>query len=93
MKFHLVIASPSFDEGLAFFLDELGFTLERITPSENPSLAILTGFGISICLDKNAEIGPVVIRISTEDPDIHGVEKTGPNGTKIIYGLNPDEKT
>ena len=56
MKFHLVVPSPSFDEGLAFFLDELGFTLERITPSENPSLAILTGFGISICLDKNVVI-------------------------------------
>ena len=93
MKFHLVVPSPSFDEGLAFFLDELGFTLERITPSENPSLAILTGFGISICLDKNVETGPVVIRVSTEDRDLHGVEKTGPNGTKIVYDLNPDEQT
>ena len=50
MKFHLVVSSPSFDKGVAFFRDELGFTLEKITPSENPSLAVFSGNGINLSL-------------------------------------------
>ncbi len=88
MKFHLVIASPSFEEGLRFFRDELGFSLEKITPSENPSLAVLSGHGLNICLDKKLEADQITIRVSTEDRDLVGTKKVGPNGTQIIYELD-----
>lgn len=91
MKFHLVIASPSFEEGLVFFLEELGFVIDEITPSETPSLAVLSGYGLTICLDKNAELEPVTLRVATEDKGLLGTEKVGPNGTKVVFGTNQGE--
>ena len=89
MKFHLVVSSPSFAKGVTFFRDELGFTLEKITPSENPSLAVFSGDGINICLDKTIQAAPVTLRVSTDNKDLLGIEKIGPNGTKVIYELAP----
>ena len=88
MKFHLVIASPFFEEGLSFFLDDLGFAIDKISPAETPSLAVLSGNGLTICLDKNAKLEPVTLNVTTEDKDLLGTQKTGPNGTKIVFGLN-----
>jgi quercetin dioxygenase-like cupin family protein len=85
MKFLLLVASPAFSEGLAFFHDELGFTIEKISPAENPSLAELSGHGLTICLDKNADVGPVSLSVITEDTDLIGTTKIGPNGTRIIF--------
>lgn len=85
MKVLLLVASPAFSEGLAFFHDELGFTIEKISPAENPSLAELSGHGLTICLDKNADVGPVSLRVVTEDTNLIGTTKVGPNGTRIIF--------
>ncbi|MCH1511954.1 MAG: hypothetical protein L7S58_00095 [Acidimicrobiales bacterium] len=85
MKVLLLVPSPAFSEGLAFFHDELGFTIEKISPAENPSLAELSGHGLTICLDKNADAGPVSLRVVTEDMNLIGTTKVGPNGTRIIF--------
>tara|TARA_B100000686_G_C16712989_1_gene930312 strand:+ start:523 stop:1611 length:1089 start_codon:yes stop_codon:yes gene_type:complete len=87
MKFHLVIPSPDFEEGLTFFRDELGFVLDKISPAETPSQAELSGYGLTIWLDKFAKLEPVTLRVATEDARLSGSQKVGPNGTKVIFGL------
>ncbi|MEM9305381.1 MAG: cupin domain-containing protein [Pseudomonadota bacterium] len=70
-----------FDETLAFFCDRLGFRVERIHPADRPRLAVVTGSGVRLRLDANAEGAPpeIVIR-ATESPAL-----TAPNGSRIEF--------
>ncbi len=68
---------------LAFFTERLGFRLERITPADDPCLALVFGRGLRILLRRGDEAaGTLQIPTDLEGDPQHEV---APNGTRIEW--------
>lgn len=81
----LVMATQDLNADLAFF-SNLGFRLDHIFPADNPAVAILSGHGLCIRLDRAADVAPATLYLLTDDPCAIGGEKTqltAPNGTRM----------
>ncbi|RYI14505.1 MAG: cupin, partial [Acetobacteraceae bacterium] len=70
---------------LPFYTKTLGFRLDMIFPADNPSVAVLSGHGVRLRIEKGASEAPGTLRILTDDPGFAGGEKSlvAPNGTKV----------
>ncbi len=60
------LPTPDLDAEMRFFVDGLGFRLERIGPADNPVYAGISGHGVSLILERSDERAPVVIRCQAE---------------------------
>lgn len=79
-------------DDLPFYTRTLGFRLDTIYPADNPQVAVLSGHGLRLRIEKGAPETPGTIRLLTDDPDFaEGArELVAPNGTRIEIGpLNP----
>jgi quercetin dioxygenase-like cupin family protein len=79
-------------EDLPFFTRVLGFRLDMIFPADNPEVAVLSGHGLRLRLQKGAAEDPGTLRILTDDPGFAGGARalTAPNGTRVeVEALNP----
>ena len=79
----LLQPSKNINEDIDFFT-KLGFRLNNIFPADNPSVALLSGHGINLRLDKNADCPATTIHLLTDNPAKIGDgadEITAPNGT------------
>ena len=78
---------------LPFYTRTLGMRLDMIYPADDPQVAVVSGHGLRLRIEKGAPEGPGTLRILTEDPDSFAGgarELTAPNGTRIeIDDLNP----
>jgi quercetin dioxygenase-like cupin family protein/catechol 2,3-dioxygenase-like lactoylglutathione lyase family enzyme len=71
---------------LLFFTKKLGFRLDMIFPADDPAVAVISGYGTHIRLERGATISPASLRLICNDaeafaggaPDLHA-----PNGTRI----------
>lgn len=82
----ILLPSQDLTKDMAFF-SELGFRLDQIFPSDDPAVAVMSGYGMQIRLDKNTENVPATILIFSDQPErIANGEKqvTAPNGTKVL---------
>jgi hypothetical protein len=71
---------------LAFFGNTLGFRLEAIFPADDPAVAVISGHGLRIRLERGAREAPGTIRLLCHDPAGFAggrTELTAPNGTRI----------
>lgn len=80
-------------DDLPFYMKVLKMRLDMIYPADNPEVAVLSGHGLRLRIEKGAKEAPGTLRILTEDPDGFAGgrrELTAPNGTRIeIDELNP----
>lgn len=80
-------------DDLPFYTKTLKMRLDMIYPADNPEVAVLSGHGLRIRIEKGATEPPGTLRILTDDPDgfADGARVlTAPNGTRIeIDELNP----
>ncbi len=80
-------------DDLPFYTKTLKMRLDSIYPADNPEVAVLSGHGLRLRIQKGAAESPGTLRILTENPDsfADGLrELTAPNGTRIeIDDLNP----
>ena len=80
-------------QDLPFYTKTLKMRLDMIYPADNPEVAVLSGHGLRIRIQKGASEAPGTLRILTDDPDgfAGGLrELVAPNGTRIeIDDLNP----
>ena len=87
------LPTQNLHEDLPFFTQHLKMRLDMIYPADNPEVAVLSGHGLRIRLQKGASENPGTLRILTENPDgfADGLRQlTAPNGTRIeIDALNP----
>ena len=78
---------------LRFFGERLGFRLETIFPADDPAVAVMTGHGLRIRLERGADDAPGTIRLLCEHPSRFAGDETelrAPNGTRIeIRGPDP----
>ena len=82
----VVLPSPDFDAALAFFRETLGFRLDAIHPADDPAIASLSGYGLRLRLDRDAEGPPPHLRIASAEPAalLNGArEITAPNGATV----------
>ena len=94
MQAQIVLPCQELDPNLEFFVDELGFRVRMITPADNPSVAIIQGHGIELCLDASssqagsrtfaADATPQTIRLVTERSQMRE-DVTAPNGTTVTF--------
>ena len=77
----VVVPCIELDPTLAFFTSELGFRIEMITPADNPNTAIISGYGLRLCLRVGGSGKDVSLRLSsaTRSPQL----LQAPNGTQI----------
>lgn len=52
---------------MPFFLKQLGFRLEEIFPADDPAVALISGHGVRIRLDRDVELPPGKIRLRCKD--------------------------
>jgi len=84
-------------QDLPFFSKTLGFRLDTIFPADDPAVAVMSGHGVRIRLERGAPEAPGTIRLMCGDPAAFAdgrTELTAPNGTRIeIIDANPPLET
>lgn len=81
----VVLPSKDLVRDMDYFTN-IDFKLVNIFPDDNPEVAIMTGHGIHIRLDKNVHCSPTTIHILTDDITQFNEGKTefvAPNGTLL----------
>jgi quercetin dioxygenase-like cupin family protein len=80
-------------DDLPFYTETLKMRLDMIYPADYPQVAVLSGHGLRIRIEKGAPEAPGTIRILTDKPDQFANGQRAlmaPNGTRIeIDELNP----
>ena len=69
------------DQTLDFFTAKLGFRIEMITPADNPNMAIISGYGVRLCLRSGGSGKEITLRLRTNDQPTQTLQ--APNGTTI----------
>ncbi|WP_295317000.1 cupin domain-containing protein [Roseobacter sp.] len=79
-------------DDIPFFTKVLGMRMDSIYPADDPSVAVFSGYGLRVRIEKGASEPPGTLRILTDDPDgfAGGArDLTAPNGTRVeIAALN-----
>ena len=85
------IPTQELRDDLPFFTKVLKMRLDMIYPADNPEVAVLSGHGLRLRIEKGAAEAPGTIRLLTDDPSAFPSRHlTAPNGTKVeIDDLNP----
>ncbi|MFY9824104.1 MAG: cupin [Thermoanaerobaculia bacterium] len=73
---------------LAFYTQELGFRLDMIFPADDPAVAVLSGHGLRLRLERGSDVaaGAGALRLLCRDPDAFAGgrrELTAPGGVRI----------
>ncbi len=80
-------------DDIPFFTKQLKMRMDMIYPADDPAVAVFSGHGIRIRVERGAPEGPGCIRILTDNPDdfADGARVLiAPNGTRVeIDELNP----
>ena len=93
MKAEIRLPTQELRDDLPFYTKTLGMRLDTIYPADDPEVAVLSGHGLRLRIEKGASEAPGTIRILTDDPDGFADGQrtlTAPNGTRVeIDELNP----
>ncbi len=71
---------------LPFFTEGLGFRLDAIFPADDPSVAVISGYGLRIRLERGGSGAPGVLRLLCRNAAAlagGALELTAPNGTRV----------
>lgn len=93
IRAEVLLPTQELRDDIPFFTKKLGFRMDEIFPADDPSVAVFSGFGLRVRIDKNADCAPGVLRILCDDPILIAggdTELTAPNGTRVeIVQLAP----
>ena len=88
-----VIPTDDLRADIPFFTKTLQMRMDTIYPADDPKVAVFSGHGISICIDKDAPGSPANINLLVEEPKEFAsgkTELTAPNGTQFtVLQKNP----
>jgi mannose-6-phosphate isomerase-like protein (cupin superfamily) len=77
----VVVPCFDLDETLSFFLNSLGFRVEMITPADNPNTAIISGYGVRLCLRSGGSGRDITLRLNSNSRQTQTLQ--APNGTTV----------
>jgi mannose-6-phosphate isomerase-like protein (cupin superfamily) len=82
----VVLPCTELQDTLRFFTERLGFRLDAIEPADNPRVAVVSGYGVRLRLERGSSGVPGLIRLACRDPAAFAggaTELTAPNGTLV----------
>ena len=94
-KIHAEVLLPTKEllKDIPFYTEVLGMRMDMIYPADNPTVAVFSGYGLRLRIEKNADVPPGKIRVLCKEPKDFANGKNSlqaPNGTKIeIERLDP----
>ncbi len=87
------LPTGNFSDDLPFFLKSLGFRLDKIFPADDPAVAVISGHGMCIRLERDSDNPAGVLRLLCNEPGQFAGGETvivSPGGTRIeIADANP----
>ena len=93
IKAEIRLPTSELRDDIPFFTKTLGMRLDMIYPADDPEVAVFSGHGLRLRIEKGAAEPPATVRIRCDDPDAFASGKrelTAPNGTRIeIDEMNP----
>ncbi len=84
----VVLPCDDLQETLDFYIDVLGFRLDRIAPADDPRSAWISGHGLSIELERGSADSPGHLKLACDQPEQFGNgsrEVVAPGGTRIEF--------
>jgi mannose-6-phosphate isomerase-like protein (cupin superfamily) len=82
----IVLPCADLDPTVEFFVDRLGFRLDAIFPADDPSVAVLSGHGVTVRLDATADGAAGHLRLlCDETARAESASVVAPNGTVIDF--------
>ncbi|WP_299738142.1 cupin domain-containing protein [uncultured Roseobacter sp.] len=81
-----VLPTQELRDDIPFYTKVLGMRMDMIYPADDPSVAVFSGHGLRIRIDRHAEVPAGRLRILCDDPMAFAEGKTtlhAPNGTRI----------
>ncbi|MFT6676734.1 MAG: quercetin dioxygenase-like cupin family protein [Sulfitobacter sp.] len=92
-KAELVLPVQDLKTEMPFFLGQLGFRLETIYPADDPAVAVVSGHGLRLRLERDADVQPGKVVLYCDDPAALGgadTVLTSPNGNRVdLQDANP----
>ncbi|MEP4199180.1 MAG: cupin domain-containing protein [Aliishimia sp.] len=89
----LILPVQDLKSEMPFFLEQLGFRLDTIHPADDPAVAVISGHGVRIRLDRGSRAAPGHIRLYCDDRtqlENGPTTLTTPNGNTIeLHDANP----
>lgn len=85
----VVLPCPDLESTLAFFQDRLGFQLETIFPADDPGVALISGHGLRLRLERGSNAPPSCLWLPRSAVPTSGEpvkDLLAPNGTRITFG-------
>ncbi len=84
----LVLHCVDVSQALQFYVEQLGFRLDVIFPADAPRVAMISGYGMRIRLDRDADAAPATLYLSCKGQWQHGFDTSekplAPDGTRIF---------
>lgn len=92
IKAEILLPTQELRRDIPFFTKTLGMRMDMIYPADDPTVAVFSGHGLRVRVDKAADVAPGRMRILCEDPAQFAKGQTiltAPNGTHVdIVALN-----
>ena len=82
----VLMSCATLEPTLSFFTGQLGFRIDAIYPADDPSTALISGYGLTIRLVRGATGGVFVVHLVCDDPAATGAGVTSlraPNGVNV----------
>jgi quercetin dioxygenase-like cupin family protein len=75
---------------MPFFLNDLGFRLDTIFPADDPAVAVISGHGLRLRLERDSKAEPGLVRLYCDTPPSDLTSLITPNGNHVeIHDANP----
>ncbi len=75
---------------MPFFLNSLGFRLDTIFPADDPAVAVVSGHGLRLRLERDSDAAQGLVRLYCDTPPTSETHLTTPNGNRVeIHDANP----
>ena len=68
MQAEMLLPTRDLTADMQFFTRKLGFRLDTIFPADNPAVAVISGHGVRLRLQRGAPVPPGTLRILAHDP-------------------------
>lgn len=85
------LSCADLDATSTFFIEQLGFRLQRIYPADAPTVLTLQGYGLRLCLVRDAKRDSQTLQLyqSADSPNSRCTNLMAPNGTCIELLTDP----
>ncbi len=84
----IVLPCTDLKETLDFFTDVLGFRIDMIYPADSPRIAIVSGYGTRLRLDRDSDAVPPTLSLACTDDKFISLSTASlmaPNGSRIEF--------